>query len=148
MARLWTRLAAVYGSDRWERAFGTDAPDEWRCALGHVTLAGIARGIERAEGDDSGRLPTLGVFRGWCREYAVHQPTRPALTHQEREASASTARAWRAFWWLEGIEPTPAGVTMDDIEAALAERDIGDMREQVARERRKIERRLGVESAA
>ena len=69
MAKLWRRMGEIYGLDRWERSYGAESSAVWLSVLGPRTLDDLARGIGRAEQDTSGRIPTLGEFSAWCREY-------------------------------------------------------------------------------
>lgn len=152
MERLWTRMAGVYGADRWERSYGATPDPSWTSALGARCVDDILLGVERAEADDSNRLPTLGQFRAWCRRHqpgtfagastpVQHQPL-PSL---ERLGSGTPAgRRWVAFMRLEGVIPTPAGVTFEQIEDALEDANIEEMRNQVRDETRRLKRRIGV----
>lgn len=143
----------MYGADRWERAYGATGAAEWVQALGAFTLDDLARGIERAERDDSGRLPTLGQFRMWCREFAPGTfagnapPSRtplPALPDLAWRTKAG--KAWLALMYLDGHLPQPVDVTADHLEHWMADCDIADMRRQVERERHAILGRMGVVS--
>lgn len=148
--RLWARLSAAYGADRWERAYGATVPEAWADALGGCTLADLARGIERCERDDSGRLPTLGQFRVFCREFAPgtfagasrpSPPTTPLPALPDLCAQSVTGRQWLAFMRLEGMVPM-GGATMNDLDRELGDADIDAMRARVAAETARIRARV------
>jgi hypothetical protein len=47
-------------------------------------------------------------------------------------------RRWLAYWWLRGIRPKPADVTMEQLDAMLDGADLECMDYQVAEGRRQI----------
>lgn len=132
-------MAAIFGADRWERAYGADPSDDWLLALGHCTLADIARGIERCERDDTGRLPSLGQFKSMCREFqsgtfaGASKPmpagNLPALA--DMCSRSAKGRQWHAYMKLRGIVPM-GDSTMDDLDRDLDGCDIDDMDRRVA----------------
>jgi len=136
MARLWTRMSSIYGADRWERAYGAQWAEPWAQILGHCTLGDVVRGIGVAERDTSGRLPTAGEFRGWCRQ---HPPgtfagsAAPAAMPTLRQLARSTeaGRRWLALMWLDGLAPRPEGASQAEMVDALDEADVSEMRRRV-----------------
>jgi len=136
MAKLWTRMSSIYGADRWQRAYGAEPAESWREVLGRLTLDDIARGIGRAERDDSHRLPTMGQFLTMCYEYPAGQV--PPQARQQRLPDVRTlsertavGRRWMAFWQLEGL--VPRTLSDEEIHDRLAGADVEEMRRQVKR---------------
>ena len=113
---------SIYGADRWERAYGPSPAPSWVDGLAHCTLADLARVVEEAERDDSGRLPTLGVARLWAKEFqpgtfagaAAQHRTLPSLP--ELASSSEVGRRWLAV--AKGEETDPA--MQARVEAELA----------------------------
>ena len=143
-------MAGVYGADRWERAYGATPTDAWSVGLGHATIDDLLRGVEKASRDDSGRLPTLGVFRMWCREFAPNAfagasvPSQRALPNLDELAKRTTSgQRWLAFWWHEGLKRRPQHITDEQLAAMLKGADIDDMRRQCKEQRTTLERRNG-----
>lgn len=144
MQRLWDRMSAVYGADRWERAYGAQWSEEWLRTLAGRTVEDIARGLDRCRADDSGRLPTLGQFAHFTRPVAAYQEHRPLPSVASLAQRSAAGRKWLAFMWYEEIVPRPANVTMDVLDELLIDADIGAMREQVEQGKRAIAKRFGV----
>lgn len=147
MGRLWTRMSSIYGADRWERAYGAQWAEPWLQALGHCTLGDVVRGIDQAERDTSGRLPMLGEFRGWCREYqpgtfAGAAAPAPLPSLRKLASRTSIGRQWLALMWIDGLTPRPAEVSQADMVDALDGADIADMRRRVADALDRIWRRM------
>lgn len=138
MRRLWARLGGIYGADRWERAYGATPSAAWLDALGERTLADVTRAVETAEADDSGRIPTLGQFRSWCRRYSpgtfagayapMPVPDEPRSL-PDLMSRTKTGRAWLALMRLDGVIPRGA-TTIAELDEALEGFDIATMREQ------------------
>jgi hypothetical protein len=69
MARLWTKMATLYGEVGWIAHAPESQMHEWASVLGHRTLADIARGLKRLE-ERPGDWPVkVSAFRDLCREY-------------------------------------------------------------------------------
>lgn len=133
MEHLWTRMAGIYGASRWEREYGAEPSRAWTDGLGGMTMNQLAEGIGIADRDTSGRIPVLGLFRSWCLSGTAdrHEPL-PSLEHLAGETPAGVR--WLAFMRLEGVLPTPENITPDDIETALEDCNIADMRDRVQAE--------------
>ena len=98
MARLWTALSSIYGASRWEREYGAQPSDAWRHTLCACTLDDLARGVEKAQRDDSGRLPSAGQFRGMCQGPKQYPDALPHLS-----SSSETVKHWHFMWVYSGI---------------------------------------------
>ena len=141
MRKLWERMAAIYGADRWERSYGSQPAAVWLSVLGPRTLDDLARGIGRAEQDTSGRIPTLGEFSAWCREYqpgtfagaSKPPPPLPGLAQLEGRNRTATGKLWFAFMRHEGIIGM-GNETPESVAEALRGADIEAMRRRVERE--------------
>ena len=141
MRKLWERMAAIYGADRWERSYGAQFLPPWLAALSAYTLADLARGIGRAERDDSGRMPQLGQFLAWCREFQTGTfagasrptPALPGLARLEGKARTATGKLWFAYMRHAGVIPMGTE-TQESVAEALAGADLDAMRRRVARE--------------
>ena len=141
MAKLWRRMGEIYGLDRWERSYGAESSAVWLSVLGPRTLDDLARGIGRAEQDTSGRIPTLGEFSAWCREYqpgtfaGASKPPPPllGLAQLEGKTRTATGKLWFAFMRHEGIIGM-GNETPESVAEALRGADIEAMRRRVARE--------------
>lgn len=146
MQRLWDRMSAIYGADRWERAYGAQWSDEWLRALSGRTVADIAQGLDRCRTDDTGRLPTLGQFAQFSRPVVAYQEHQPLPSVDTLAKRSATGRRWLAFMWYEEITTKPSNVTMDLLDEWLIDADIPAMREQVAKGKSAIARRMGADS--
>jgi hypothetical protein len=146
MQHLWDRMGAVYGADRWERAYGAQWSPEWLRTLAGRTVDDIALGLDRCRADDSGRLPTLGQFAYFSRPVVAYQEYRPLPSVASLAQRSAVGRRWLAFAWYEEIAPRPPHVTMDLLDEWLIDADIPAMREQVARGKQAIARRHGVDA--
>jgi hypothetical protein len=146
MQRLWDRMGAVYGADRWERAYGSQWSREWLRTLSQRTVDDIALGLDKCRVDDSGRLPTLGQFAYFSRPVAAYQEHQPLPSVASLAQRSAVGRKWLAFMWYEEIAPRPEHVTMDLLDEWLIDADIPAMREQVARGKQAIARRHGVDA--
>lgn len=142
MRRLWDRMGAIYGADRWERAYGAQWSEEWLSTLAGRTVDDIARGLDRCRADDSGRLPTLGQFAYFSRPVAAFSEHRPLPSLASLAHRSAVGRKWLAFMWYEEIVPRPQNVTMDVLDEWLIDADIAAMREQVERGKHAIARRM------
>jgi len=130
----------IYGADRWERAYGAEPSESWCQVLGRLTLDDLARGLGRAERDDTGRLPSIGQFLTMCYEFPSgqrHPEPRQRRLKDVRTLGERTAvgRRWVAFMEHEGILPRTLAV--EQLDEALGTADLEDMRGRVAAERRR-----------
>ena len=147
MARLWTRLARMYGH-RWTSSFGEADDGTWRAGLVGITPQEVAHGLGECAKRDDPWPPTLPEFRVLCRprdgrtpeqrarDARIEDEQRDPLPSLEHVAGKSTTgRQWMALWIIDGLRPMPAGMTMDDVDAWMGDADIEAMRERVERER-------------
>lgn len=69
MARLWGRMGALFGDSRWLGHAPESRMPDWAEILGGVTMAGIARALERLEAATPEHPPGAGSFRKLCAEF-------------------------------------------------------------------------------
>lgn len=143
-------MCAIYGADRWERAYGAEPSRAWADAVGHCTLDDIARGIGVAESVYSQWLPTLGQFRAWCRKVQVGTFSGSAggeLSQMPRledlGGASASGQQWLAYMRFEGLVATPPEMPFSAIEDALEGADVQGMRDRVERETKRLRARSG-----
>lgn len=70
MRWLWRRMAAIYGTTRWEKTYPfDDSWETWADRLGPYTGRDLKHGTDIAERDSNQWPPTLPEFARWCRQY-------------------------------------------------------------------------------
>lgn len=130
MARLWERMAALYGS-RWELEYGPVASPTgdlaplaaiWAEALADFTGESIATGLRKCLDREADHPPTLPEFLRLCGRAthsaaACHQPMLTATPRQAPAESPSARCAQLAGTLAEtarqDLEPRIAGMTAE-----------------------------------
>ncbi len=115
MARLWRRMAAIYGQGRWlshapaSSDLDPGVTGEWLAMLQYKSMQDIARGIERYEADPGQHPPGAAEFRKACREFAPgtfagasKPPPLPSVADMLEGATVTgSARGWIA--WCQAV---------------------------------------------
>ena len=105
-ARLWRRLAAMYGH-RWTSSYGIEDSGTWSAVLAGLTPEQVGRGLRRVADSGEEWPPSAPQFRALClqsreqaaayREHvALPMPRLPADRHEAHIAAARAALRSRA----------------------------------------------------
>jgi len=141
ITRLWRRMSAIYGEQRWLAHAPENVQDDWADILRNRTPADLVRGLSRYEATPGQFPPGAAAFRESCREFppgtfsgAGELPQAgPLLSLPQLAATSETGRQWLAFMWREGLAPRPRSATDEVIAQRLEGCDIDAMRSAVAK---------------
>lgn len=146
---VWRTMRELFGQS-WTSQYGATPSAGWRAALRGLSAEEIRAGLRAMVDAGDSFPPGAPSFRAMCRPPDRRTPEQRAFARRvadenpvplslERLAGGTqTGRRWLAYWWLRGIRPRPADVTMELLDEMLDGADVEDMDAQVKKGREDI----------
>lgn len=110
MARLWIRMAALFGEARWLAHAPRHVMPDWLDILGQRTPADIARGLSKLEATTPEYPPGAAAFRRLCHEFqpgtfsgGAKPLPRESVAQMLRGAHVESGKARAYLGWCQAL---------------------------------------------